>query len=62
MQRGILPKGATLPGIDVDTKFDEELIKQNAKLKVEKKGQTFSHSVVGVFLSRKRTISSLRSS
>jgi hypothetical protein len=55
MQRGILPKGADLPGIDVNTKLDEELIKQNAKLKIEKKGQTYSHSVVRVFLLRKKT-------
>lgn len=27
MQRGILPKGADLPGIAIDTKFDEEKIK-----------------------------------
>ena len=46
MQRGILPKGAQLPGIEVNSKFDEELIKENAKLKVDKKGQSYSQPVV----------------
>jgi hypothetical protein len=27
LQRGILPKGAQLPGIDVNSKFDEVLVK-----------------------------------
>lgn len=62
MQRGILPKGAELPGLDVNTKFDEEMIKQNAKLKVDKKGQTYSHSVVLHSLYRKSRISNPRKS
>jgi len=46
MQRGILPKGATLPGLNVDTKFDEELIKKNAKIKADKKGQSYTNPLV----------------
>jgi hypothetical protein len=45
MQSGILPKGAQLPGLDkVD--FDEEKIKQQAKLKIDKKAQNFSNPLV----------------
>lgn len=53
MQRGILPKGADLPALDLNTKFDEEKIKQNAKLKIDKKGQTYSQPVVIYILCRK---------
>ena len=53
MQRGILPKGADLPALDLNTKFDEEKIKQNAKLKIDKKGQTYSQPIVIHSLSRK---------
>lgn len=62
MQRGILPKGADLPGLDVNTKFDEEMIKQNAKLKIDKKGQTYSYSAVRHLLYRKSKKSSQRNS
>jgi len=53
MQRGILPKGADLPGLELDTKFDEELIKKNALLKADKKGQSYSNPVVLRLLFRK---------
>ena len=46
MQRGILPKGAQLPGIEVNSKFDEEMIKENAKIRVDKKGQSYSNPLV----------------
>ena len=46
MQRGILPKGADLPSIDMNSKFDEDLIKGNAKLKADKKGQSYSNPLV----------------
>lgn len=46
MQRGILPKGAELPALELNTKFDEQLIKDNAKLKADKKGQSYSNPVV----------------
>jgi hypothetical protein len=46
MQRGILPKAADLPSIDMNTKFNEDLIKENAKMKVDKKGQSYSQPIV----------------
>lgn len=49
-----MPKGAELPGLDVEAKFDEELIKQNAKLKADKKGQSYSNPIVRFKLFRKK--------
>ncbi len=34
MKGGILPKGATLPNIEMEIKFDENEIRQKAKLRV----------------------------
>ncbi len=45
MKTGILPKGAQLPGLD-DVKFDEEKIKQQAKLKMDKKAMTYTNPIV----------------
>lgn len=56
MQRGILPKGADLPSLDLNAKFDEEKIKENAKLKVDRKGQSYSQPLVRIFLCRKKRI------
>ncbi len=42
---GILPKGAQLPGLD-DIKFDEAKIKEQAKIKIDKKAQSFSNPIV----------------
>lgn len=54
MQRGILPKGADLPGLATDTKFDEQQIKENAKLKADRKGQSYSLPLVDVCVCRAR--------
>jgi hypothetical protein len=45
MQRGILPKDATLPGLD-NMAFDEEKIKEQAKLKIDKKAQNYTNPIV----------------
>lgn len=49
MQSGILPKGAQLPGVE-KMEFDEEKIKQQAKLKIDKKAQTFTNPIVLLFI------------
>lgn len=53
MQRGILPKDATLPGLEKMT-FDQEKVKQQAKLKVDKKTQNYSNPLVNKFLFQKK--------
>lgn len=45
MQRGILPKDATLPGVN-KMEYDEEKIKQQAKLRIDKKAQSYSNPLV----------------
>ncbi len=44
---GILPKGAQLPGLD-SIKFDEEKIKEQARLKIDKKAQSFTNPMVNI--------------
>ena len=48
MGRGALPKGAELPVLPTDTALDEQVIKQQAQRKVDKKGQSYSMPVVRV--------------
>lgn len=45
MKTGILPKGAQLPGLE-DVKFDEEKIKEQAKLKMDKKAMSYTNPIV----------------
>lgn len=45
MKTGILPKGAQLPGVQ-DIKFDEEKIKEQAKLKMDKKAMSYTNPIV----------------
>ncbi len=48
MQQGILPKGAQLPGLN-DIEFDQEKIKQQAKMKIDKKAMSYTNPLV-IFL------------
>lgn len=54
MQRGILPKGAELPAIEINSKFDEDLIKENAKMKIDRKGQSYTLPLVIYKLFRRK--------
>ena len=60
MQRGGLPKGAELPEVK-DFKYDEEQVKENAKLRVDKKGQSYTQPLVISILFRKKRRTKLRS-
>jgi len=56
MQRGILPKDATLPGVE-KMDYDEEKIKEQAKRRVDKKAQSYSNPLVlSLFYEFRKTI------